>query len=153
MKKLLSLIVPPIAKFIALFHKPDDITTSSDYEQLRSIIRNGDILVSRTDWELSNLIMPGYWKHCAVYKDGYVYEAVTKQGVRKILVEEFFFKKDHIGLCRNSDYLPSEDDLSHGFKFLDSELGESYNWSFELDVNNKNCCSQLAYNFLLKVYR
>ena len=150
MNKFLLYLAVPIIKFIALFHKPDDLVNSSDFEGLKKLLQDGDVLVSRTDWELSNVFMPGYWKHAGVYIDGHVYEAVTA-GVRKTLVEEFFFKKDHVGLCRYGLPLYKEK-LEVGQTYLETKIGSVYDWSFEMGTKNKFYCSELAYYFLAIVF-
>jgi hypothetical protein len=150
MNNFLKLIIAPISRFISFFSKPEDKVTSLEFIALKADLKDGDILFSRTDWELSNIFMPGYWKHCAIYLDGHVYEAVTK-GVRKTLLEEFFFKKDHVGLGRYG--LPLSIESQQVTKaYLETKLGAPYDWSFEMGIKNKFYCSELVYYFLNIAY-
>ena len=139
MKKFILFLVAPISKFISLFSIPERKMDDLELEQLKAFIIDGDCLVSRSDYELSNIFMPGEWKHVALYYKGHVYESVTG-GVRKTPIEEFFYKKDQIGLCR----LHKEIDFSLAIPFLDSTIGMPYDWSFS-GKNDKYYCSELAY--------
>lgn len=143
--RFIRFIGPTLIKFIALFHLPVLETTDEEFLELKSLIRDGDSLVSRTDWEFSNLFEAGEWKHAAVYFDGYVYEAVTT-GVRKSLLEDFFFRKDHVGLCRCEEF---KKDLSDkGLDFLKAQIGLPYDWSFSLASKNAYYCAELVFGFL-----
>lgn len=44
--------------------------------QAKKIIRTGDILLSHENLKLTNLFVPGYWGHAAMYKHGKVIEAI-----------------------------------------------------------------------------
>ena len=149
MKNFLAAVVSPLAKLIAFFHKPDSDVNTLEFVALKAMIKDGDVLVSRTNWSLSNIIMPGYWKHCAIYMNGHIYEAVTS-GVRKTSLEEFFFKKDHVGLGRYSDALDSAR-LATATDVLESCLGEAYDWTF-LGASKKYYCSELVFVALDELY-
>jgi uncharacterized protein YycO len=112
-------------------------------------IKNGDCLVSRTDWELSNFfeyaLTGSFYGHAAIYFDGYVYEAVTS-GVRKISLERFLFTKDAIGLCR----LPGPDWTVNQCimmkSFLDAQIGEAYDYGFSWTAQDRWYCSKLVFS-------
>lgn len=144
--KIFYSIIAPIAKLIASVKQPDPQLNDMDFKKLKSFIIDGDCLVSRTSWQLSNVFMPGEWKHAAIYFKGYVYEASTK-GIRKVSLEEFFFKKDCVGLCRweNSTEYFDEDLTSIAMQFLESKIGKDYDWDLFLSNNDKFCCSELVY--------
>lgn len=142
--KIVLFILSPISKIVAFFHIPDSDTTTEEFEQIKSLIKNGDCLVSRDKYALSNIFMPGEWKHAAIYLDGYIYEAVTS-GLRKTSLEEFFYKKDFVGLCR---YAPlSIAQVEYGKQFLNGKLGKKYDWDFSLSNDDRYYCSELCYLF------
>jgi uncharacterized protein YycO len=140
--RLLNLLIP-ISKAIAYISRPEMKVTSRNYLDISDPIRNGDCLVSRTDWELSNFLLPGYWKHCAIYWNGWVYEATT-HGVRKVLLSEFCFKKDHVGVIR-----PLFEFAENHKEYLISTLGKKYDWAFTWMQNTADAwyCSEYVYSF------
>lgn len=141
--RIANLLIP-VSKFISKLHRPETAFSSASYIKIKSKLRDFDILVSRTEWEVSNMILPGKWKHCAIYRNGMVYEATTK-GVRSTTVEEFLFKKDKVGLCRARPYI---DELEGEMilEFLLKHIGDRYDYAFNWGSSNKALyCSEYVY--------
>jgi hypothetical protein len=134
-----------IEKIIEIFHKPDCLMTWEHVVRARLVLQDGDLIFSHTDWELSNIFIPGPYKHVAVYIQGAVYEATAK-GVRKVQLEEWILKKDHVGIARVKMPLMQ---MKSGIIFLDQQLGDPYNYDF-LDTQTSKAwfCSMYAYKFL-----
>lgn len=144
---LLKLSIP-VTKLIAAISRPAPRITSQHQLEIRSHIRNGDVLVSYTAWELSNIFLPGRWKHCGVYINGWVYESTTHD-VRKVLLEEFCLKKDRVGICRLwSSIFENRFDYLLGIPFLEENLGEPYDYGFRWGGNASWYCSKYVYNYL-----
>lgn len=145
MQLFLRWIVIPVEKFIAIFQVPPKKLTYDHVVKSRLYLQNGDILLSRTDWELSNLFIPGDYKHAAVYLDGLVYEAVTS-GVRKVTIEEWLLKKDHAAIVRINKPITN---LQKGLDFLVAQIGKPYDYDF-LQVRHRQAwyCSLYVYQFL-----
>lgn len=147
-KVILSNITSYLSHSVAKISKPEPQIKDEDVFDIRLKIKNGDCLVSRTDYELSNVcekILTGsYWGHAAIYFDGFIYEAVTG-GVRKVSFEKFCYMKDGLGLVR----LPGSDwtleQCSIMTKFLDTLIGEQYDYSFDWGNVKKWYCSKLVF--------
>lgn len=145
--KLLDFLIP-VSKFIAKISRPEMCIRTEHYENIVLKISDGDCVVSRTNWELSNYLLPGYWKHCGIYLGGYVYESTT-HGVRKVLLSEFCFKKDVIGISRPNFDL----DLNGADIYLERTLGKGYDWAFSWMENTSDAwyCSEYVYAFYHKM--
>lgn len=146
MKWLLRIAIA-FEKLIQIFHKPECDIVWSDIVKAQELLKDGDLLLSRVGYELSNLFIPGPYKHAAIYIDGWVFEATT-HGVRKCKFEEWALKKDSIAAMR----LPIEN-LPDGLKFLNDQLGEPYDYNFlETDSSSAWYCSIYAYRFFCISY-
>lgn len=127
--------------------KPEPLVTDEQYFAIRSKIKDGDVLLSKENYRLTSLFIPGKWKHAAIYSEGYVYEAV-KEGVRKITIERFVFSKDQIGLITPKFKF-------HAFllkAFLDHQLGKEYDYDFNTSSQASFYCSELCYAGLKSAY-
>jgi Permuted papain-like amidase enzyme, YaeF/YiiX, C92 family len=133
----------PIGKAIAKVHRPECIINSKNYLDMEEKLRDGDVLMSRTDWEVSNSFIPGAMKHAAIYVKGFVYESTTK-GVRKITLAEFVFKKDEVRACRPISPILS---LDEGIKFLEDQMNEPYDYGFMWQGSSSWYCSKYVYYF------
>lgn len=140
--KLANLLLP-VSKLVSKFHRPETDFSSAQYIMLKSKIQDFDVLVSRTEWEMSNLFLPGKWKHCAIYRNGMVFEATT-HGVRCITLEEFVFKKDKVGLCRANASI-GEMDGENILHFLYDNMGEGYDYTFDWGTTKQWYCSKYVY--------
>jgi len=144
-------IAVPFEKLIAMTKRIECLTTSAQFEDLKLKIKDGDVLFSKVDWEISNLGIVGIYTHVAVYMNGMVYEAVTS-GVRKITLEEWFFKKDHVGLARCNMFQPTADQLATGTAFLESCIGESYDYDFAEYTRQSQYCSAYWYAYMESMF-
>lgn len=79
----------------------EGILVSDEFSQLR----DGDSIVSRRDWTVSNLFISGYWKHVGIVKveaSGiFIIEAIGKTGVSKTKIEKFLETKTQIEVFRS----------------------------------------------------
>lgn len=157
MRDLILKLLYPIEILIAFVSRPEFTISSEQILRFKLKLSDGCILVSKTDWELSNKLLPGEWKHCGIYFDGYVYESTT-HGVRKVLVDVWLATKDHAGLLRARRNFTANDFLSSRI-YLEECIGAGYDYSFRLfrdlkfkkKSNRHLFCSAYAYGFLYRL--
>ena len=140
--------VRSVAKVVSKVHAPWSRrkVTSADYFKIAESARPGDILLSWTDGELSNLFMSGGWSHAAIYcgtVDGQIQtlvEARTK-GVCSTYLPEFVFTKDAVAVLRPTRIAPS--DRQKAVEWAVSKIGVPYDFAF--DTSEKALyCSELV---------
>lgn len=144
-------IVAFFSRLISKISIPETGLSYFDLNEMIKIIQDGDIVLSRKNWELSNIFMPGQWKHCGIYLNGFIYEAVTMEGVRKISLEQFFYKKDAVGLSRYRALSAAQ--VHSGMVFLEAILGSPYQWEFAISNDKRYFCSELAYQFQCHLWK
>lgn len=144
---LLSISVP-LTKKLGKVHFPytHKLIKGPDYYRLESVIQSGDVLLSRTRGELTNLFIPGFFTHAAIARgDEYVIEAIGK-GVSRTDLVSFVMTKDYVVLLRPR----FADDVIKGKAVLwaEEQVGLPYDYEFETS-NKAYYCSELvatAYN-------
>lgn len=121
------------------------------------LLEDGDLLLSRENWRLPNLFVPGYWGHAAVYHQGRVIEAIgdytdpndrTKilNGVRSENVHRWFYQKDSIVVLR-AKFMTKDERARIGIS-AKTQVGKQYDYSF-IPSLDAFYCSELfvwAYN-------
>ena len=147
-KSFMTKLTGFLAKAVSKVARPELIIEDADVAKIRANLKNGDALVTRVNFELSNeiekFLTGSFWGHVGIYLDGHVYEAVTG-GVRKVTLEKFCYIKDGIGLCRlqGSDWTPEQ--VAGMVEFCEAQHGEPYDFSLDWGPTNKWYCSKLVY--------
>jgi uncharacterized protein YycO len=112
-----------------------------DVDAILEIVRKGDVLITYSVGEFTNILIEGEYKHCAVYIGlGYVVEAVG-HGVHKVLFDDFCASKDKIAVCR--PLFCGEYEMSLAAEFCSKQIGKPYDYSFE-PTEDAFYCAELA---------
>lgn len=135
----------PVSRFLGEIAAPwvTKEITGVQYAKIISKIRPGDVLVTRVYGHLSNVLIPGYWKHAAIVRpDGAgVIEAIGK-GVLSTDLVSFCTSKDEVAVVR-----PTFGDAGMGSLAAATAaalLGAKYDYEFSLG-NAAFYCAELVY--------
>jgi len=120
--------VYPVLKLAGQIGKPEPKVTAEFYYEAVDKIQPGDVLLSKEDFRLTNLFIPGFWSHAAIAIDNkYVMEAVGK-GVVKTPMVKWIMSKDHVLILRFKG-IPSQIRAAAGLKAAEHEH-EPYDYGF-----------------------
>lgn len=149
LKRIFLDIIYRISLFIGELHMPFSHKKigSYDYRKLRTVIRPGDIILSRTSGELSNFFIPGFFKHAAIYYgfDGLIPEIIesVKVGVRKADLLDFALKKDYLAVIR--PHVCERGKRQAILAQAKNLIGAKYD--FEFNLNNRSFyCAELIFH-------
>jgi len=134
----------PLIRFLGKVHAPwiTKKITSEDYDSIQSVMRPGDILTSKTEGYLTNILIPGYWKHSAIIgQDQRIVEAVG-EGVREVDLFTFLCSKDEVALLRPT--FCSDEEALLAFEAAEVLVGCPYDYEFSLG-NKAFYCAELLY--------
>lgn len=155
MIRKLLLRLQPLLKAIGKIHLPGTKkkVTGEDYVKGRAVWKNGTIFASRYNWEPSNFLISGYWKHIAVYiinpKDeaglyDYVVEAVDPFVKKTNMID--FMRKD--GLIAFEPVLTKDgaeisDELKQSImnkaaEYAKEEVGIPYDYTLDWQGNTRS---------------
>jgi hypothetical protein len=126
-------------------------------EQIRSLLKPGDIFVTRHDDALSNLFLPGYWPHAALYlgRPGERRElGVPDRGDDLITVLEA--KKDGVKFRRLRETLAvdafvvlrpkvSREELKEALTRAMTHEGKLYDFVFDFRKAERLACTEVVY--------
>lgn len=110
-------------------------------DEATKVLKNGDLLLSRENWRLTNPFVPGFWGHAAVYKDGFAIEAIGT-GVRRENIYRWMYQKDSIAILRprsgNGELIAS---------IAEAQIGAEYDFLFEPNAKAFYCSELYVYSY------
>ncbi len=116
----------------------------ADYEHMLTVLKVGDVISTRTRGELSNLFIPGFWGHVAIYDgNGKVIEATT-HGVVETSLAWFLFGKDYCAVSRPNFMTDEQKWLA--VDFCSRQIGKPYDFSINTSNIDKFYCSEIIYH-------
>jgi uncharacterized protein YycO len=123
-----------------------------DYDTVKALtcaLRIGDIILIRTNGELSTLAIPGFWKHAAIYVgtdekgDHQIIEAVNPV-VRMSYLANLVMRTDNVAVRRIKDV--TEDQVKALVNFAFKQLGKKYDKSLKIWDLEEVYCSEIVYH-------
>lgn len=139
---LLSLSVP-VQKLMQRLHPPEPKTTYREVMDVLAEMQDGDIVLSREAWHFTNLFIPGFWSHAAIYGNKSVVESVAPV-VQLVDAVDWFMRKHNWCVVRfEADPMVGAAAFTNAMREIDLPYDYFFNWT---PVGNKAFyCSRLVY--------
>lgn len=141
----LRYLIGTVAKAIGPIRAPftHKALTYEDVIDIRTNIKIGDILLSRTHGELTTLVIPGFWKHAMVYVgEDKIIEAVGS-GVKISYLVDSVMRTDNLVVLRKKNGLTPTQTLNLT-NWIFEQIGKLYDYSLYTESSSKFYCSELA---------
>lgn len=120
----------PVTQEIGKIHAPysvKDMDEEDVYEAMKRMAP-GMVFLTRTEGQLGNALIPGFWSHCAIVTgDHHVTEAIG-EGVTRTGIFNFLMRKDYAVLLR--PVFASETEMRLAAEYADEQVGAKYDYSF-----------------------
>jgi uncharacterized protein YycO len=145
-RKILALAYPFLKK-IGKLHAPwsHKAIKAKHVMSVLKFVKEGDIFLTRTNGEATNLVIPSQMKHAAIYVgNAHVIEAKDPIVVKSNLFD-FMMSKDNIMVMRPR---LSDDERLGASAFADTLLGHPYDYRFDIDrkrINDAFYCAEVPY--------
>jgi len=156
LRSILLKIAYPITTTIGKIQFPKSMLRSSFYYTTLNEITPGDVFVTRSEWNLANLFIPGFWGHAAIYVglndkgEPGVIEAIG-EGVTRTDLFHFLSRKDDACLLR--PLFATTMQRKKAAAIAETLEHKKYDWEFR-SGNDAFYCSEIigyCYNQVLKV--
>lgn len=147
LRRMLLQIALPLTKILNKLHISPSARCikRDDVEAAKTVLIPGDMIVTLTNGQLSNQLIPGDWKHCAMYVGSdFVVEAVSS-GVVKTDLYDFLMSKDSYAIVR--PYISCVQMYVASVK-VESFIGKKYDFFFEASNEAFYCAELMAAAYL-----
>lgn len=126
-------------------HKPK--VTQSEIEKALDILEAGDLILTKTNWQLSNLFILGRWKHVAMVDNDclHVIEAVDPV-VRRIAIAEMLKNKDSFCISRKINI--NKETRETMPIILRQLIGKEYDFEFDFNPDDFYCSELILAAYL-----
>jgi uncharacterized protein YycO len=144
-RKILLKLSTWISPKLSVIHMPYSrkLIVGKDFHDCQQVLECGQIILSRTDGELANMFIPGFWSHVGmVTPSGTIIEAVT-HGVQEVDLYTFFMGKDYVCLLDCNYLNPQEKKLAAEWAL--THKGKPYDFGMILSGMKSFFCSELVY--------
>jgi len=136
--------------------KHDKNVSSELVREMGAILLPGDIIVTRNQDALSNLFLPGYWPHAALFvgsacqrskllvgeqEDGFNVVEAKKDGVKSRLLEETLYVDEFLVIRP----ILSDTDMAEVLERAISHVGKRYDFVFDFASSDRLACTEVVF--------
>lgn len=145
-RRILLKLAMPINKYLNKIHLSPSYRNikAADYRMLKRKIQNGDILLSTMKGEITNLLIPGFWSHAALYVGDDTIIESTSKGVHYSDLIDFMLSKDYVCVVRTK---LTYQEIIFAVEKAKTVVGKPYDYFFEPGCESFYCAEVITYAF------
>jgi uncharacterized protein YycO len=146
MKKMwfhvLHYITGKISKLVARIHYPwtRKLTSYSTVIEMLDRLQKGDVILTRTRGELTTWLIPGYWKHAAIFLSNTEIADATRAGVGMRHLADLVMKADYVAIMRLKDI--NIEEQCRIVEYSRTHFGKNYDFEMWADNSDDLFCSE-----------
>jgi len=115
----------------------------TDVAKVLEILLPGDYILARTNGEFSTIMIPGFYKHAAIYiGDGKIIDA-TSVGVTERYLADLMMDTDNVAIMRVPNL--TKDQQSLIVSYCKYSIGTPYDFEVYVESRTSLYCSELVY--------
>lgn len=145
LRRVVIRIVTPFSKIVGKIYMAPHAREISfeDYADIIDVIMPGDVLLSYSKGEMTNYLIPGQYKHCAMFVGRTRIVEAVGGGVHTELLSKFLSSKDRIAILRPRfcDQFQATDAAAAAL----NAIGKPYDFSFEPNEKAFYCAELILY--------
>lgn len=143
-RRVLIRILLPATKLAGKIHfsPKERAIKSHNVNYLYNELELGDVVLSYTSGELTNLLIEGEYKHCGIYAGSSKIIEATSKGVTITELDDFCASKDKVGVFRSR--FCSEKQKIAAVRYARDRRGSSYDYYFEPNEHAFYCAELIA---------
>lgn len=137
-------LLTPVQKWMQTIGNPEPRISYRFVREAVPLLMDGDILLSREEWRLTNPFVPGTWGHAAIYRKGFAIEAIGS-GVRREDIFRWMYQKDSIAVIRPVGV--DAEDMKGAAVIASQQIGAPYDYLFEPSAKAFYCSELITYAY------
>ncbi len=150
-------LLKPVQRIAQRLGNPEPRLSNKFATAVVANLQDGDLLLSRENWKLTNPFVPGFWGHAAVYYQGKIYEAIGDyidddgnkgNGVRGEHPYRWLFQKDSVAHLR---VMTEPGQRAVIGMLAKSQSGKRYDYSFRPSAEAFYCSELFVYGHNIAV--
>jgi len=117
--------------------------TAKHYREAKDCLKPGYVMLGKRHGEASNLLIPGYWPHAAIYVGANQVVEAVGEGVRITDLIDFMLSRDEVAIFKPT--FAEENILKLAAEWARQQVGKPYDFRFEMN-NLAFYCAEIVYD-------
>ena len=144
-RRLILHVAVPLTRMIGLVQKPEPKMSCEFALDILDKLEDGDVLLSHNEWNLSNLFIPGFWKHAAMFRKNKIIEAVGRGVVNDMHILKWLMNHDNVAVLR--PVFANKDERNLAADIANVQAGKPYDFELSPGVQASYCSELIFWSY------